>query len=78
MSDVVAQAVRELVRSQPQTQIMRVGTVTSTSPLEVTLAGGTTLSAARLAAYTATLSDTVLILQTETDLIILGKIISGG
>ena len=56
----------------------RVGVVTSASPLEVSLAGGTGLSAARINGYTPSIGDTVLILQLEPDLIILGLIISGG
>ena len=56
----------------------RVGTVSGTSPLEVTLAGVSGLSAARLSGYTPAVNDLVLILQLEPDLIILGKIISGG
>jgi hypothetical protein len=56
----------------------RVGTVTSTSPLEVTLAGGTALSSARINGYTPVLNDVVLVLQLEPDLIILGLIITGG
>lgn len=56
----------------------RVGVVTSTSPLEVSLAGQSGLSAARINGYTPVLSDTVLVLQLEPDLIILGLIISGG
>jgi len=54
----------------------RVGTVSSTSPVEVTLAGQSGLSAATLSGYTPVVNDTVLILQLEPDLIILGKIIS--
>jgi hypothetical protein len=72
----VADAIRALtadVRSP-----IRVGTVTSTSPLEVALGGQSGLSSARRSSYTATLSDQVLILQSEPDLIILGKIVTGG
>jgi len=56
----------------------RVGTVSGTSPLEVTLAGVSGLTASRINGYTPSLGDTVLILQLEPDLIILGQIISGG
>lgn len=57
---------------------LRVGTVTDTSPLEVSVAGTSGLTASRLASYTATQGDQVAILQTKTDYLILGKIISGG
>lgn len=76
MRDDLADAVRQIVASLPR--LVRVGTVTSTSPLEVNLAGQTGLSASRNSNYTPTLSDTVLVLQTETDLIIICKITSGG
>lgn len=56
----------------------RVGTVSGTSPLEVTLAGQTGLSAARANTYTPVLNDTVLVLQLEPDLIVMCSIISGG
>jgi hypothetical protein len=56
----------------------RVGTVTSTSPLKVALAGQSGLSAARSNLYTPVLNDTVLIIQLEPDLIIMCSIISGG
>ena len=58
---------------------LRVGTVTSTSPLEVSVGGQTGLTASRLSAYSAPgTADLVAILQTKTDLLILGKIIAGG
>jgi hypothetical protein len=59
-------------------QVFRVGTVTSTSPTEVSIAGGTSLSAAHLAAYTPVNADVVLVLQTDSDLCIMGQIVSGG
>ncbi len=58
--------------------VCRVGTVTDNSPCEVNLAGQDGLSASHLASYTPVIADVVLVLQTKTDLIILGQIISGG
>ena len=76
MRSPVADAIRTITADQRGP--IRVGTVTSTSPLEVALGGQSGLSSARLSSYTATLNDQVLILQSEPDLIILGKILSGG
>lgn len=56
----------------------RVATVSGTSPLEVAMGGETGLSASRLSSYTPTLNDRVLVLQGESDLTILGKLVSGG
>lgn len=61
----------------------RIGVVTSVSPLEVYLPGMTSpdpgLPASRVASYTSPAAgDRVLILQDDTDLAILGKLISGG
>ena len=62
---------------------LRVGVVSDNSPLEVDLAGGTGLTASYVQPYTsapgtASIGDNVLILQTKTDLIILGQIIAVG
>ena len=76
MRSPVADAIRTITADARSP--IRVGTVTSTSPLEVSLGGQSDLSSARLSSYTATLNDQVLILQSEPDLIILGKIVSGG
>lgn len=73
----VADAIRELT-SGFQTDQLAVGTVTSTNPLEVTLGGGTSLSASRLSTYTRNPGDRVLILQTETELVVLGKLVNDG
>lgn len=60
----------------------RVATVTSATPVEVTIAGGTGLSAAYIIPYTLAnppaVDDQVYLIQTKTDLIIIGKIMSGG
>ena len=58
--------------------VFRVGTVSNDSPIEVTIAGADALSAAYLDSYTPTIDDVVLILQSKSDLIILGQIESGG
>ena len=57
---------------------LRVGTVSGTTPVEVALAGATGLSASHLASYTPVLNDVVAILQTKTDLLILGPTTTGG
>jgi hypothetical protein len=75
--DPIVDAIRDLLAKIP-TDRHRVGKITSTSPLEVSLGGATGLSASRLASYTPTLGDLVLILQTDTDLVIKGKLVSGG
>ena len=79
MRDALADAL--LGSDKADRQVFRVGTVTKTiasgGALEVTLAGGTTLTSANLASYTPTIADTVLILQTDSDLCIMGKLVSG-
>ncbi len=57
---------------------LRVGTVTDDSPVEVNIGGVDGLTAAHLASYTPVIADVVLVAQTKTDLIILGKITTGG
>ena len=57
---------------------LRVGTVSGTAPVEVTLLGQSGLTASHLASYTPATSDLVAILQNNTDLLILGSIVSGG
>jgi hypothetical protein len=75
--DPVVDAIRELLAKLP-TDRHDVGKVTSTTPLEVSLRGATGLSASRLASYTTpTIGDLVLILQTETNLVIKGKLLPG-
>jgi hypothetical protein len=67
-----------LPEDTPDDGEMRVGTVTDNSPVEVTIAGGTGLSAAYCARYTPAINDVVLVWQTKTDLIIIDQINSGG
>jgi hypothetical protein len=62
----------------PDDLTLRVGTVSSTSPLEVMIAGTSGLTASRIASYTPTLNDQVAVLQNKTDYLVLGKIITGG
>jgi hypothetical protein len=65
----------------PDDVAFRVGTVTADAtpgPVEVSVGGADGMSAAYLASYTPVETDTVLILQTKADLIILGAITSGG
>lgn len=53
--------------------LVRTGTVTATSPLTVTIAGGT-VPANRLTSYTPTIGDVVLVLCPPDRRIILGKV----
>ena len=76
MKDALADAL--LPADAADTLTLRVGTVTDDSPVEVNLGGQDGLSSAYLASYTPVISDVVLVLQTKTDLIILGLITSGG
>ena len=76
MKDALAQAL--LPVDAADQLVARVGIVTDNSPCEVNVAGQDGLSAAHLASYTPVVDDVVLILQTKTDLIILGLITSGG
>lgn len=62
------------LRQRPGTPHMAV--VTGTAPLTVQVAGEpTNLTAVRLASYTPTLSDTVLVLMGMGPVVILGKIV---
>lgn len=56
----------------------RVALVTSSSPLEITMGGQGGLSASRCAAYSPSFGDRVLVLQSNTDLVIIDRLISGG
>lgn len=61
----------------------RTGTISGNSPLEVNIAEQSGLSAAWVQPYTsapgtAAIGDLVLILQTQTDYVVIGRIISGG
>lgn len=63
--------------SGPQV-VIRVGTVTATSPLTVTLGASTTPtvgSVNRLSSYTPTTSDVVLVLLNGPAVIVLGKVV---
>lgn len=73
----VADAIRELA-APFSTQNITPGIVTSTSPLEVSLGGGTALSASRASTYTRTNGDRVLVLVTETELVVLCKVVNDG
>lgn len=60
--------------------VFRVATVSATGGgvIEVSMIGQAGLSAAYLTSYTPVVADVVLVLQTKSDLIILGKIHTGG
>lgn len=62
--------------------VRRKGKVTSVAPLEVYLPGMAApdlgLPANRLASYSPVVGDRVSILQSDGDLLVLGKLISGG
>lgn len=81
MSHLIRDALRDPDRDPSVRR--RIGKVTSTAPLEVALAGMTVppdagLPASRIASYTPVVGDRVLILQDDTDLAIVGRLISGG
>lgn len=57
---------------------IRQAVVSGTSPTEVTLAGQSGIPAATCSGYSPVVSDVVLVIQLETDLIIIDKVVSGG
>ena len=57
---------------------IRQAVVSGTTPTEVTLGGASGIPAATCANYTPVVDDVVLVIQLETDLIILDAIVSGG
>lgn len=77
MKDYLADAL--LAADAADSLTLRIGTVTGTSPLEVNVGGQAGLTASRLSSYSSPgTADLVAVIQTKTDLLILGKIISGG
>jgi hypothetical protein len=60
------------------TMRLRQGTVSGTSPLEVTIGEQSGLSAQYFASYTPVIDDVVAIIQTKTDLLVLGTVEGGG
>lgn len=70
----IAAAIQERLGAEFAARLWR-GSVTSTSPLEVDPLGETTgVPCKRLASYTVTLSDTVLVYRGGGENIILGKV----
>ena len=61
--------IKELERTRPK---WRQGEVTSTSPLEVSIGGGTPVSAKLVAGVSLTIGDQVQVLQRGSDLLVLG------
>lgn len=73
MSDKLADAILGDRDVLPRSRF-RTATVSSTSPLEITVGGQAGIPASRLAAYTATNGDTVRVEETEAGYLIHGKI----
>jgi hypothetical protein len=67
-----------LPSDKPESVAFRVGTISATSPVGVDIGGETGLNASYLNTYTPTNGHVVLVLATDIDLVILGRIISGG
>lgn len=77
MSDPLADVL--LADDSPRPVRARVGTVTSDDPLEVALSGQGGLPASRVQAYgPIVIGDVVLVLQVDTDLVVIDKLIFGG
>lgn len=72
MRDAIAQAL--LPRDVADHAVFRTAVVSSTSPLQIDIAGATAIDASRLAHYTATIGDTVRVEQTGDNYLIHGKI----
>lgn len=76
MSDPLADVL--LPSDKAEAAAFRVGTISDDSPVEVDIGGATGLNASYLNTYTPVIGHNVLVLQTDTDLIIFGRILSGG
>lgn len=67
----------EVVFGLPANNNIRVGVVTATSPLEVSLNGGRVMTPGRLASYTPGVGDIVAMVRQDSTWLVLGEIMAG-